>query len=83
MILGETKRLTLVFKNLNFWINGIVRFSYDKSKRLNKGELNGMDGYNAKIFFKYDDDGKLIKLKWKFLSIHKEFTYNFKYKKIN
>jgi len=67
-------------KNFDGWLSGIINFDEYKFGKLSSGEFKGENGFDAKIYFNYNDSGLLKEIYWDF-SFGKFQRYNFNYSK--
>jgi len=75
-------RLTeATYHNMDFWLNGVMRFEYDGWGRLMHGAFKGKDGYNATLQFKTDMHGNVMEIHWAF-SFNKTQSYRLGYQSL-
>jgi YD repeat-containing protein len=66
------------YRNMDFWLNGELTFSYDGWGHLEKGVFTGLDGFDAAIAFDTDEHGNVLRMHWEFSNGMSQ-TYSFKY----
>jgi hypothetical protein len=66
------------WENFDSWLTGSIEFRNNKNGDLSEGYFHGINGFDAKINFKYDKTGNLIKIYWNF-SFGEIQTYLFAY----
>ena len=67
-----------IYRNMDFWLNGVITFSYDDWGHLNAGTFAGEDGYDADLQIETDSHGNVLLVHWVF-STGMTQTYRFKY----
>ena len=66
------------YDQVDFWLTGDICFSHNDAGMLTSGAFKGTEGFDARIFFTYDNRNRLIKIHWDF-SFGKTQTYFFQY----
>jgi hypothetical protein len=77
----EGRLAMAVYKKMDAWLSGTIAFSHDEQGLPIKGYFKGEDGFDADIYFYYDDYKNLVKILWDF-SFGKSQVYTFKYRNI-
>jgi erythromycin esterase len=67
------------YQQVDFWLNGIITFSYDDWGRLSEGHFAGRDGFDAELGFTTDSNGNVLEIVWT-LSSGMTQTYRFNYR---
>ncbi len=67
------------YRNMDFWLNGELTFSYDSWGHLASGQFTGQDGFDAELEFKTDQHGNVLRMHWKFSNGMTQ-TYTFEYR---
>ena len=76
---GPDRRLIKArYDQVDFWLTGTITFSHNDTGILTSGEFKGTEGFDAQIFFAYDNRNRLVKILWEF-SFGKTQTYSFQY----
>ena len=70
--------INMEYVNVDGWLSGTITFDHDRYDRLKSGHYKGIDGSEAKLDFRYDQDRNLVAIHWIFSSDHTQ-TYSFKY----
>jgi hypothetical protein len=78
---GVGRIATAEYDNMDFWLNGTIRFRYDAWGALARGRFEGRDGFDADIEFDTDGEGNVTKMHWIF-SFGKTQTYLFRYEPV-
>lgn len=66
------------YRNMDFWLNGELTFSYDTWGHIETGHFDGQDGYDAELEFKTDEHGNVLRMHWQFSNGMTQ-TYTFEY----
>lgn len=66
------------YRNMDFWLNGELTFSYDDWGHLDGGKFTGQDDFGAELDFKTDKNGNVLRMHWRFSNGMTQ-TYSFKY----
>lgn len=66
------------YRDMDFWLNGELTFSYDDWGHLDKGEFAGADGFDAELEFDTDEHGNVLRMHWRFSNGMTQ-TYTFAY----
>jgi hypothetical protein len=66
------------FKNFDSWLTGTINFNISDTGLVTGGEFKGENGFDAMIFFRYNNEGLLSEITWEF-SFGKFQKYNFEY----
>jgi len=78
----ENERLKKAYyKNVDFWLNGVINFSYNENGLLSNGNFSGNDNFDADLSFIYNEKRNLEKIHWSF-SFGKFQSYLFEYELI-
>ena len=67
-----------IYENMDGWLNGILVFKNDESRKPVQAEFRGDDGLDASVNFVYDLNQNLVKIFWEFSNGSTQ-TYNFIY----
>lgn len=70
------------YENFDSWLSGSISFEHNKTGELTTGIFKGKDGFDAIIYFTYDENRNISKIHWVF-SFGKTQTYTFVYEEIN
>jgi hypothetical protein len=65
-------------KNYDGWLSGIINFKSDELGKTTTGQFIGEDGFNASIYFLYNQENLVSKIRWEF-SFGKYQEYDFEY----
>lgn len=74
----EGRLMMAEFQNMDAWLSGTVAFSHNDQGLPVKGYFKGMNGFDAEIYFFYDEYKNLVKVSWEFSSGNYQ-TYTFEY----
>jgi hypothetical protein len=66
------------YRNMDFWLNGELAFTYDDWGHLEAGAFTGHDGFDAQLEFDTDEHGNVLRMHWVFSNGTTQ-TYTFKY----
>jgi len=69
---------TAVYRNMDFWLNGLLTFHYDDWGHLQSGHFASDGGDDAEIDIKTDPHGNVVRIQWLFTN-GKTQTYTFDY----
>jgi YD repeat-containing protein len=70
-----------VYNNMDFWLNGEIRFQYDGWGHIASGRFDSRDGNDADLTFETDAHGNVLKMHWMF-ETGKTQAYFFEYEPI-
>lgn len=71
-----------VYRNMDFWLSGVITFQYDKRGHLKTGHFASDKGEDAGLDIETDPDGNVVSIHWSFES-GKTQTYSFRYAPVN
>ena len=58
--------LKAYIRNFDGWLTGTIDFEHDVLGNLTTGQFKGEDGFDACVTFRYNDEGLLSEIYWKF-----------------
>jgi hypothetical protein len=70
------------YRNMDFWLNGVIRFTYDTWGHIDGGHFDSNNGDDADLTIDTDEHGNVLRVHWQFDSGHTQ-TYHFDYAPIH
>jgi len=71
-----------VYRNMDFWLNGVLTFQYDDWGHLKSGHFASDGGDDAEIDIETDTHGNVVHIQWSFIN-GKTQTYTFDYEPVH
>jgi len=67
------------YRNMDFWLNGELKFAYDSWGHLETGQFAGQDGLDAELDFETDQHGNVLRIHWNFSNgMTQAYTFDYK-----
>ncbi len=66
------------YKNMDGWLTGVINFAHDRYGKIISGKFKGENGFDASLFFRYNNEELLQEIEWVF-TFGKFQRYTFDY----
>ena len=74
----EGQMMLAEYKNKDAWLSGTIAFSHNDLGLPLKGYFKGINGFDAEIYFSYDEYKNLIRIRWNFSSgSYQIYSFNY------